>query len=105
MKPIGHLARVVAETTLARGELTGMRIQLIANAAVAIVILLVATALSVYKPAGLTPFGRRKEMSAVRMGAEFTTNTHWGRNVLIVTLILLAVFVILHLVGGGAHGH
>ena len=60
MRPIGHLARVVAETTLSSGELAGMRIQLVADAGAAIVALLVATTLSVFKPRGLTPYGRRK---------------------------------------------
>lgn len=61
MRPIGHLAHVVAETTLTRGDLAGLRIQLVADAGAAILVLLVATTLSVYKPRGLTPYGRRKQ--------------------------------------------
>ncbi len=61
MQPIGHLARVVAETTLASGELAGLRVQLVADAGAALLALLVATALSVYKPRGMTPYGRRKQ--------------------------------------------
>ena len=61
MRPIGHLARVVAETTLARGELAGLRIQLVADASAALVLLLVAVTLSVYKPRGVTPYGWRKQ--------------------------------------------
>jgi hypothetical protein len=61
MQPIGHLARVVAETILSRGELSGLRIQLVANAGAAILALLVATVLSVYKPRGMTPYGWRKQ--------------------------------------------
>lgn len=61
MHPIGHLAGVVAETTLVSGELAGLRIQLVANAGAAVVVLLAATLLSVYKPRGLTPYGRRKK--------------------------------------------
>jgi hypothetical protein len=60
MRPIGHLAEVVSRTTLANGELAGMRIQLVANAGAALVVLLVAMALSVYKPQGLTAYGWRK---------------------------------------------
>jgi hypothetical protein len=60
MQPIGHLARVVAETTLSRGQLSGLRIQLVADAAAAVLALLVATTLSVYKPRGMTPYGWRK---------------------------------------------
>lgn len=61
MQPIGHLARVVSETTLASGDLRGLRIQLVANAGAALFVLLVATSLSVYKPRGMTPYGRRKQ--------------------------------------------
>ncbi len=61
MQPIGHLARAVEEATLARGEVAGLRVQLVANAGAAVVVLLVATAFSVYKPRGMTPFGRRKQ--------------------------------------------
>ncbi len=61
MQPVGHLARVVAETTLASGELAGLRLQLVADAGAALLALLVATALSVYKPRGLTPYGWRKQ--------------------------------------------
>lgn len=61
LQPIGHLGSVVAETTLAAGELQGMRVQLVASAAAALGALLVATVLSVYKPRGLTPYGWRKE--------------------------------------------
>lgn len=68
LNPIGHLARVVAETSLASGELRGMRIQLIANATAALVVLVVATALSVYKPRGLTSYGRRKQRHAQQLG-------------------------------------
>ncbi len=60
MQPVGHMARVVAETTLAKGELGGLRIQLVADAGAAALALLVATILSVYKPRGMTPFGWRK---------------------------------------------
>lgn len=60
MQPVGHLARVVAETTLTGGEVAGLRVQLVADAGAALVALLVATALSVYKPQGMTPYGWRK---------------------------------------------
>jgi hypothetical protein len=59
LQPIGHLANVVTETTLSSGELAGMRIQLVANAGAAVVVLLVATALSVVKPQGRTRYGWR----------------------------------------------
>ncbi len=66
MKPIGHLARVVAETTLAHGDLSGMRIQLIASASAALLVLLVATVLSIYKPRGMTRYGKTRQRESVQ---------------------------------------
>ena len=60
MQPVSHVARVAARTTLQGGELRRTRIQLAADAGAALVALLVATTFSVYKPRGLTPYGRRK---------------------------------------------
>ncbi len=60
LRPIGHMARAVAEKTLTDGELAGLRMQLVADAGAALVVLLVATTLSVYKPRGMTAYGRRR---------------------------------------------
>ena len=61
LRPVGHLARVVAERTLSRGDLGGLRIQLVADAGAALLVLFVATTLSIYKPRGLTKYGARKQ--------------------------------------------
>jgi hypothetical protein len=68
MQPVGHLARVVATTTLAGGELAGLRIQLVADAGAALAALLVAATLSVYKPRGLTRYGRRRQREERTVG-------------------------------------
>ena len=60
-QPINRVARVAAETTLTRADLGGLRIQLVAYAAAALVVLLVATVLSMYKPRGWTRYGWRKQ--------------------------------------------
>ncbi len=57
----GHVADVAAETNLSSSDLAGMRIQLLADAAAALLVLLVAVTLSVYKPRGLTRYGWRKQ--------------------------------------------
>ena len=61
MQPTSYMARVAAERVLSGSDLRGLRIQLAADAGAAVVVLLVATALSVYKPRGLTPYGWRKQ--------------------------------------------
>jgi hypothetical protein len=60
MQPIGHMADAVRQATLSDGELGGMRIQLVADAGAALVVLLVAVALSIFKPRGMTRYGRRR---------------------------------------------
>ncbi len=54
------MASVAAEITVSRAELRQPQIQLVADAGAALLVLLVITALSVYKPRGLTPYGWRK---------------------------------------------
>jgi hypothetical protein len=61
MQPISYMARVAADTTLSSADLRGLRIQLLAEAVAALLVLLVATWFSVYKPRGTTPYGWRKQ--------------------------------------------
>lgn len=61
MRPIGHIARMAAEGTLASGDLHPLRLKLAVNAGAAIAVLIVAAALSIFKPRGLTRYGQRRE--------------------------------------------
>ncbi|MDQ2791915.1 MAG: hypothetical protein DLM60_23735 [Pseudonocardiales bacterium] len=54
------VADAAAATGLSSGDLLGMRIQLLSDTSGALVVLLVAITLSVYKPKGLTRYGWRK---------------------------------------------
>jgi hypothetical protein len=58
-QPIGHLGAVAASAGEFGADLDGLRIQLVADAAAALLVLLGATALAVHKPRGVTRFGRR----------------------------------------------
>ena len=61
MQTLGHLGDLAAETTLVGGDLGGLRSSSPAvHAGAALLLLLVATTLSVYKPRGRTRFGWRK---------------------------------------------
>jgi hypothetical protein len=57
MKPIDDIARVAAKAPLSGADLHGLRIQLMVQPGAALVVLLVATVLSVYKPKGMTRYG------------------------------------------------
>ena len=61
MPTVSYFAGVAAETTLSSADLRGLRIQLVADAGAALLVLLVATTLSVYKPRGMTRYRRRKQ--------------------------------------------
>jgi hypothetical protein len=60
MRPIGLVTNIAAERALSNADL-GLQIQMLAAAAGALLVLLVATAVSVYKPRGLTRYGWRKQ--------------------------------------------
>lgn len=61
--------------------------QLVGDAGLAVLVLLVTTTLSVYKPWGRTRYGRRKQVFLAVIG------------------VIVAAFVVLHLTVGGLGGH
>ena len=61
MQPTSYLADVAATGPFSTMSHRGIRIQLMADATAAILVLVVATVLSVYKPRGITPYGWKKE--------------------------------------------
>jgi hypothetical protein len=110
MQPIGHLAGLAAETTWTRADLRDLRVQLVANAAAAMLVLVVATALSVYKPRGMTRYGRRKQIEQEHTGdiggvgrvrGSTTGTPRWVYALRVIVIVLLLLFVILHLTDGG----
>ncbi len=106
MQPVGHLARVVAETTLRSGELAGLRLQLVADAGAALIPLLVATVLSVYKPRGLTAHGRRIGTRAAASGPRLEiARRRWTTVLWVVAIVFVMLFVLRHLMGGGMGNH
>ena len=60
MQPINYLSFATAKGTLSSSNL-GLQIQMVVAASAALLALLVSTALAVYKPRGMTPYGWRKQ--------------------------------------------
>ncbi|MEA3190945.1 MAG: hypothetical protein QOD77_1527 [Thermoplasmata archaeon] len=60
LQPVSHLAELAADHPFTADDHHGTRLQLVFDAAGAIVLMLVATVLSVFKPRGMTRHGRRK---------------------------------------------
>ena len=61
---IRQMAEVAASGDLSDAAHRGMRLQLVFDASAAVAVLIVATTLAVYKPRGMTRFGRRKQSGA-----------------------------------------
>ena len=59
-RPIGVVARAAVAGPLGPDALHDVRVQLVVDAAAALAALLVVTALGVWKPRGLTPYGWRR---------------------------------------------
>jgi hypothetical protein len=113
--PIGELASIARETTLSGAAVGRLQIQLVVDAALALVALLVATALGVYKPRGLTPYGRRKHEEERTVSQPVPAaaareevrgrQPRWVFVAKIVAIHVVVLFVILHLTGRGLGGH
>ena len=59
-QPIGHLGELAAGGAAFDADARRMQVQLLVDAAAALLVLIGATALAVVKPRGLTPLGRRR---------------------------------------------
>ncbi|MBA4864161.1 hypothetical protein H1V43_22950 [Streptomyces sp. PSKA54] len=70
MQVADHVADAAVRTNLSGTDLDGMRVQLVVDAAAAVLVLLTTTALSIYKPRGITRYGWRvqNEQRAERAG-------------------------------------
>ena len=60
LQPVTRMAEIASGPDLGPGDMSGMRIQLVADAGAAVFALLVAAVLSVYKPRGLTRYGQAR---------------------------------------------
>ena len=63
-RPIHALADMARSMPLAPDDHRGLRAQLVFDATAGLVVLIVATVLAVYKPRGMTRYGRRKERAS-----------------------------------------
>lgn len=59
VQPVRSAASAAVATMLSRADLSGLRMQLVGEAGAALIVLLLATVLSTYKPRGRTGYGPR----------------------------------------------
>ena len=67
MQTLSYLAGIAAETTASTGDLSGLRSpSAVVHAGAALLLLIVATVLAVYKPRGITRYDQRKQQQQRR---------------------------------------
>ncbi len=121
MKAVSGMSRIAAETAMSDSVFHAQRIQLVVHPTGGLLVLLAAMTLSVFKPWGVTPYGRRRaappdmatqrneDAVAVREPLFPTKTPRWPRLIWIHALhasaIVLLFLVVLHLTGGGIPHH
>jgi len=105
MQPTGRLASAALDA-LSNPELRQMRIQLVADASLALVALLVATTLALYKPRGLTRHGARALQQRHGESSSMGLASGVPRWVKVLVLIGVVVFFVGRMFAGhgGPHG-
>ena len=102
---ISYAARQAAAAALSSADLHAAGTELLVHSAGGLMVLLVVTILSVYKPWGLTRYGRRKlRAQGVELAEESTVDI--SRWVYVFGIFALAVLIVLrHLLGGHLAHH
>jgi hypothetical protein len=121
MQAVTRMSGFASEITLSSTDFRALRIQLLVHAAGGLLVLIAATVVSVYKPWGMTPYGRRKHHERrkvspayvssdsepdVRPSPEAATRTpRWVYVVGLHAIALALLFVVMHLTTGGLGNH
>jgi hypothetical protein len=100
---VGQVASLATERTLSMVDVRALRIQLIADAGAAMMALVVATTLSVYKPAGLTSYGRRMAFGDSARTLLSNADAVWTKVWLAGLVAAITLFALLHLSGAMHH--
>jgi uncharacterized membrane protein len=106
-RTLDDLGNLAANTSLSVDELHKSSQSPVLHSGGGLLVLLAATILSVYKPWGLTAYGRGKQRGGESELEHQTNGTPWGLYALIGFGVLALAFLVSHLaVGGfGQHGH
>ena len=103
MGPTDRVAGAAVARILSGADLHGLRVQLAVDAGAALLALLTATTLSVYKPRGLTQYGlcKQEEQGVASYRGSITNAWRWAYFFGIIAIVLM---VVRHLTVGGHHG-
>ncbi|MDQ3208728.1 MAG: DUF2269 domain-containing protein [Gemmatimonadota bacterium] len=105
MQTLGSLGDVAANATLSMDQLRDLKQSPVLHSGGGLLAILVATILAVYKPWGMTPYGRRQRDAEVARDYGLATTIPWRLKVLLGIISLVLLFLVFHLINGGARGH
>ena len=106
MQTLSYIGVLAADTTMPIDELRKLSQSPVIHSGGGLLVLLVNTTLSVYKPWGRTRYGLRKQHEQNEgLSSNRITSTweRWGRYILLGIISLLLLFLVLHLSLGGGH--
>jgi hypothetical protein len=107
---VSRMAAIAARTVLASGDHHQMRVGLVIHPAAGLLVLFAATVLSVNKPWGRTPYGKRKQQETLQASPSGVlvagnAESRLGLYVVLGLAALVVLFAALHLAGIAPHGH
>ena len=102
---LSSLGELAADATLSMPELRDLNQSPALHSGGGLLAILVATILGVYKPWGMTPYGRRKRDTAGVRDYGSATSMPWGLYLLLGLISLVLLFLVIHLISGGPRGH
>ena len=121
MQTLSHIVALAADTTISIDELRKLSQSPVLHSGGALLVLLVNTMLSVYKPWGRTRYGLRKQreqrevlpvdlLSRPESDVEVVLGStskapRWVSVVGILAIVLTLLFLVAHFIGGGMRSH
>ncbi len=105
MPNVSRMAALAADPGFALGDAGALRGQLVVHAGGGVAVLLVITALSVFKPWGRTPWQQKRRESAASAPQEAPAPRPAGQYVVAALVALVTLIAVLHLLGGGPPRH
>jgi hypothetical protein len=102
---LGLLGDLAASPTVSLNQLRDLKQSPALHSGGGLLAILLATILAVYKPWGLTPYGRHKRDAGAGRAEEPSPGLPLRAYLLLGTIGLILLFLVLHLIAGGPQGH
>lgn len=103
MKPIGELSHSASGNLNFTGALPDLKLQILANAGAAFLLLITIITISVFKPWGKTGFATQSSPGTIAQ--QVTANKSLKIYLIVATVLLLVFVIIKHLLGGSMAHH